>query len=124
KNSTLREFKINIWSLFETSADKCSINQDAVTKLSSQIESIDVEALISVMESNGELAGARVIFADPAGSKPVVNYVFEPLQNDLYVHLQISVTSPTLESENKEIDFYDVYSQLKELGVDYVMVSR
>ncbi len=130
KNSTLREFKINIWSLFETSLEDCNIDQNAVATVTGQIESTDVAAKINVVEDNGGLAGARVIFPNPADSKPVVNYIFEPQQNDIYAHLKITITSPTPEQDQNqqgksiEVDLDSTYSQLESLGVDYIFVSK
>ena len=130
KNSTLKEFKVNVWSLFETALEKCNIGQDAVATVTGQVESTEVAAEIKVVENSGELVGARVIFSSPADSKPVVNYIFEPLQNELYVHLKIAITAPAPESDptqpdkNNEISLDSAYSQLESLSVDYIMVSK
>ena len=130
KNSTISEFKINVWSLFETSIDKCNINQNSVAIIAGQVESTNVTAEIKVVENNGQLCSSRVIFSNPSDSKPVVNYIFRPQQNDLYVHLKITIITPTPEPDPKNPSKYgniyldSAYSQLESLGVDYVLVSK
>jgi len=125
KNSTLKEFRINVWSSFETSLKNCNIDKDSVATIT-RGASGSADSQIQVVETNGKLVGASVIFQDNLEkSRPVVNYILEPEQNDLYVHLRITTNTPQSETDNdRGINFYDAYSQLKELDVDYILLNK
>ncbi len=125
KNTTLKEFRINVWSSFETSLQDCNINKDSVATITQGPSGV-ADSQIQVVETSGKLVGASVIFQGPIeNSRPVVNYVLEPEQNDLYAHLRVTINTPVSETDNnREINFYDAYTQLKDLDVDYILLNK
>lgn len=125
KNATLKEFRINVWSSFETTLQDCNITKESVATITQGTLGA-ADSQIQVVETNAELVGARIIFQGSLkNSRPVVNYVLEPKQNDLYVRLRVTIDAPKSDTEDdRGINFYDVYTQLKELNVDYVLLNR
>lgn len=125
KNATIREFRINVWSSFETSLQDCQIDKDSIATIS-QGASGSADSKIQVVETNGKLMYANVIFQGPIkDSRPVVNYVFEPDQNDLYVRLRVTINAHQSEADaERGINFYDAYQQLKQLNVDYILLNK
>jgi hypothetical protein len=125
KDSTLRLFKVNLWTLFETTLEDCKISNDYMVSLSRTVANEDAQAQIMVLETNGKVGGGRVLFSDPEGSLPVISYLFEPLQESLYVHLRISIETPTVDSDNTQgLHFYNSYDLLKELQIDYIVLNK
>ncbi len=122
KNSTLRLFKVNLWTLFETSLEECEIGKDYAVFLSQAPPDEGVQTQIRVLETNGKLGGARVLFKDPRGSEPVISFSFEPLQDNLYVRIRILIESSTAETDDTQtLHFYDSYDLTKDLHVDYII---
>jgi hypothetical protein len=135
-NSTLNTFNIKLWGLLGTSVQDCTIDNNATVTLYNstvpltQGESKDrLRTVIDVLETNGKMGRAQVLFTDPQFSVPEVNYYIEPLQNNLFVHIRITVDLPDEKSESGAhpedlvIHDYNSYELLKELKVDYIIVS-
>ncbi|MCW4010188.1 MAG: 6-pyruvoyl-tetrahydropterin synthase-related protein [Candidatus Bathyarchaeota archaeon] len=123
-NVTLHAFKINLWSLFPTSLQNCSIQNDSLVMLSGQSSETDLNATIRLVETNGELMTARVLFENPKSSTPIVNYVFEPTNNDLLVHLRVTINSLDPATEDQTVQRYDSYDLLNELNVSYIVLNK
>jgi hypothetical protein len=123
KNVALREFKVILWSLFETSLENCNVDKNSVVTLSQGLSANSVDAQINVVDTNGELVVARVIFDNPKSSRPAVTYQFKPLQTDLSIHFRVSIDVPYSEDNNGVFNFYDSYNLLKDLNIDYVMLN-
>jgi hypothetical protein len=125
KDSTLKLFKVNLWTLFETVMEDCEINDDYTVSLSRTVVDEEAQAQIMVLETDGKVDGGRVLFSDPEGSAPVISYSFEPLQDSLYVRLRISIETPTQDTENvQELNFYNSYDLLKDLHIDYIVLNK
>jgi hypothetical protein len=123
KNATLKEFRINAWSLFETSAENCNVDKDGFVTISHEY----IKSTIQVVETSGNLMGARIIFSDPEDSRPVTNYIFEATQSDLYVHLRVNIEVPKQDQEPEgynEIKVHNSYDKLRDLGIDYIMLNK
>jgi hypothetical protein len=125
KKSTLRLFKINLWALFDTAMEDCEISEDYAVSLSLAESNEEARTQITVLETNGNLESAGVLFEDPKGSKPVISYSFEPLQDSLYVHVRILIESPTKDADDTQtLHFYDSYDMIKELHIDYILINK
>jgi len=125
KNSLLRLFKVNLWALFDTSLEECEIGKDYVVSLSQVTPKEWARTQITVLETNGNLEGARVLFEDPKESKPVISYSFEPLQDSLYVCIRIFTESSTEDTDDTQtLHFYDSYDLIKDLHIDYILINR
>jgi hypothetical protein len=124
-NSTLRMFRMNLWSLFDASLENSNVTENNDVVLLKQFSNENVTTTISVMETNGKLADMSIIFADLSKSKPVVNYAFEPKQKDLYVHIRVSIDSSVIPENNDEDNIlYDSYTLIKDLKINYLMVNK
>jgi hypothetical protein len=53
-----------------------------------------------------------------------VNYVFEPTNNDLLVHLRVTLNSPAFTSGDSAVHVYYSYSLLSDLNVNYIFLNR
>lgn len=126
KNVTLLSFQVNLWALFETTWKNCDYSEDHnVVSLSPTPPNKGVQTHIRVLETNGNLWDAGVMFADPSGSRPEVYYSFEPLQDSLYVRLRIIVEPSTEDTdETQTLRFYDSHGLIKDLHVDYILLNR
>jgi hypothetical protein len=123
-NAALQMFKINLWSMFSTTPDNCIINADKSMSLTQSIAGKNLTATISVVDTNGEVSDARLIFDNIQKASPVASYSFNSTQDNLYVHLKVSIDSPTPPKSNPTIYCYNSYDLLKELNVSYVMLSK
>ena len=124
KNSVLSLFKVNLWSLFETSRENCHwISEDTVS-ISKAAPNEDIQIEITVLDGN--VTKADVNFEDPRSSPPVVSYSFEPVQNSLHVRIRIRIKSPVKETDDIEtlISFSNSYELLNELNVDYILLNK
>jgi len=125
KNSTLKLFKVNLWALFETTWKESKISNDYSVSLSQVSPNEEVQTQISVLETNGKLEGGRVFFEDPKGSMPVISYTFEPLQENLYVRIRITVEPSIEDTKNvQKLLFYDSYDLIKDLDIDYIVLNE
>jgi hypothetical protein len=125
KNSTLRLFKLNLWALFDTALEDCEISEDYAVSLSPAEPNEEAQTQITLLETNGNLESARVLFEDPKDSKPVISYSFEPLQDSLYVRIRILIESSTEDTDDTQtLHFYDSYDMIKDLHIDYILINR
>jgi hypothetical protein len=125
KSATLRLFKVNLWTLFDTALEDCQITKDYIVSLSKTLPNESAHAQITVIETNGKLGGAGVLFDDPRGSMPVISYSLEPLQESLYVRIRISIESTTEDANNVQVlHFYDSYDLINDLHVDYILLNK
>ena len=123
KNATLNLFKVNLWSLFDTSLEEVEPIGKYGFSLSPKPPNEDVKTQITLLETNGKVESAKVLFENPKGSKPVISYSFEPLQDSLYVRIRILIESPT-EDTTQEFQFYDTYDSIKDLHIDYIFLNK
>jgi hypothetical protein len=126
-NGTLNEVKINLWSLFATALEDCQVDNASTVTLSQGSSKDDIKTVISMVDTNGNFSGARVIFDNPAGSAPVVSYRFGSTDSDLFVHLRVKVYAPESSdgsSSTSEVKFYDSYQLINNLKIDYIFVNR
>jgi hypothetical protein len=120
KSTKLNEFKINLFALFKTTMENCNIT-DNVVNLSKKEENMQVQ--ITLYETNGK-NNTRIFFEDPEGSVPIVNYSFEPLQDNLYVHIKITVDpSHKYTDYIQKLWFYNSYDIIKDLQIDYILLN-
>jgi hypothetical protein len=123
-NCTLTTFKINLWTMFDTTPQNCNVDANGAVNLIQELPSGNVTTKITVVDTNGELNNTRVIFDNLQKGKPVVSYLFDPQQSDLVVHLRVSIDSPTPKPTNPTVKVYDCYSLIKELKIDYIMINK
>jgi hypothetical protein len=123
-NTTLSLFKLNLWSQFDTTPQNCLIDENNSVSLLQSFSNQNVTTRIDVVDTNAKLEGTRIIFSDLEKSKPDVNYSFEPTQNNLYVHIRVSVDQPTSKDVKQPLTFYDSNDLIKELNISYIMLNR
>jgi hypothetical protein len=126
KNLTLGLFKINLWALFAISSEECEILEDnSVILTTDQFNHEIIQTKIKVIETNGKVESAKVLYENLWGSRPVISYSLKPSQDNLYVRIRIVVESSIKDTEYKEkLDFYDSYILIKNLNVDYILVNK
>jgi hypothetical protein len=123
-NSTFRQFKINLWASFYTSLENYEIESSTIA-LYQKIPSNDiVKTKIALLQTNGELNDTKVLFRDPKYSMPVATYSFEPLQNNLFVHIRVSIVASLSSANDQGIYFYNSYDLIKDLGIDYIFLNK
>jgi hypothetical protein len=110
--------------MFDTIPQDTSVDANGAVNLIQELSGGNITVKITVVDTNGKLENARVIFDNLQKGKPVVNYMFEPQQGDLVVHLRVSIDSPTLKPKDPTVKFYDCYSLIKELNIDYIMLNK
>jgi hypothetical protein len=120
KSTKLNEFKMNLFALFETRREDCNITDNVVTLSKKE----DIQTNITLLEDTNVKPNTRIFFEDPKGSVPIVNYSFEQLQNNLYVHIRITV-EPSLNNTNdsRKLSFYNSYDLIKDLQIDYILLN-
>ncbi len=118
KDVTIEEFRINIWSLFETSIEDCRIDNNSTITFSKE----DVNATIQIIETNGHIYSASGIFSDLKKSRPVANYILQPTEDELYAHLRITIESDAY--EDTQVNAYSSYEEINSLGIDYIIISK
>jgi hypothetical protein len=123
-NCTLSTFKINLWTMFDTTPQDCNVGANNAVNLVQELSGGNVTTKIGVMDTNGKLDNVRVIFDNLQKGKPVVNYSFEPLQSDLFVHFRVSIDSPTPKPKDPTVNYYDCYSLIKQLNISYIMLNK
>lgn len=123
-NSTLGEFTVNIWGAFYTSLESFDVQNSSIT-LQQKLQTNDqVETRIAILNTNGEIENAQVFAKDPKYSMPLVAYSLKPLQDDLSVHLRISIITKLPEANNGTVNFYNSYDLLKDLKIDYIFLNK
>lgn len=118
KSAKLSLFKMNLFALFETKLEDCNITDNVVTLSKKE----DIQANITLLETNGENNSTKVFFEDTRGSVPIVSYSFEPLQDSLYVHIRMSV-EPSVNNTD-ELVFYDSHDLIRDLHIDYILLNK
>lgn len=126
KNVKLRLFKINLWSLFDTKLEEVGYPPDSYDFILSKVHSNgSSQTQISILDTNGNVTNADVLFEDPRGSTPTVSYSFEPLQNNLRVQIGILLEPSSNDKENtEELGFYDSYNLINDLDIDYILLNQ
>ncbi len=124
KNSILKSFTVNLWSLFKTSLEDWNIINDYGFSISEAALNEDLQMNITVQETNGKLTKADLLFEDPKGSPAVVSYQFKPVQESLYVSIRIFIESSIEDTHDTQISFDPSYDLLKDLGIDYILLNE
>jgi hypothetical protein len=126
KNTTLKLFKVNLWALFNTALENCEISEDYTVSLFPAQTNEGAETQIRILEHNGEIEDASVVFEDPKWSNPVISYSFKPIEESLYVHIRIIIesSSPKNDNNTQAIPIYDTYNLIKDLDIDYILINR
>lgn len=124
-NSTLQEFTVNVWGAFYSSLESFDVQNSSIT-LQQKLQTNDqVETRIAVLSTNGEIEHAQVFAKDPEYSMTLATYSLKPLQDDLSVHLRISIiTKMSGASNNNTINLYNAYDLLKDMEIDYIFLNK
>lgn len=121
-NSTLKQFKISLWPSFYTSLENFEINGSTTSLFIRTPSNKIVETKVAIIQTNGELNETMVLFKDPKYSMPVATYSLKPLQSTLSVRIRISIV--TNDTNNRTIQFFNSYSLIKDLGIDYIFLNK
>lgn len=124
-NSTIKQFNINLWASNYTSLENYSINNSTITLSQRILSSTPVTTQIRVLETDNELLNSTVLSQDSLKSVPLVTYSQRPLgEGTMYVHIRLSITTATSEANGQSLHFYDSYSLIKDLGIDYIFLNK
>jgi hypothetical protein len=121
-NSTLKQFRINLWPSFYTSLENFEIKDSTISLFIRTPSNKIVETKVAIIQTNGDLNETIVLFKDPKYSMPVATYSLKPLQDTLSVHIRISIS--TNNTNNQTMQFYNSYSLIKDLGIDYIFLNK
>lgn len=122
-NSILRQFNINFWASNFTSLSGYEINNSTIT-LHQALFSKAVTTQISIVQTNCELLNSTVLYQGSQRTPPLATFSLQPLNTSMYVHIRMSFTTTASEANNQTLNFYDSYSLIKDLGVDYLFLNK
>jgi hypothetical protein len=120
-NSTLKQFDMNLWAADNVSLEGYEINNSTITLYQKALFRWPVTTQIRIIDTDGELLNSTVQGVQQ--SMPVATYSLKPLNSSLYVHIRISVATAS-EANDQTFHFYDSYSLIKDLGIDYIFQNK
>jgi len=124
ENSTVRQFTLNFWTAYYSSLESYQIQGSNITLNQKLPSNENVETRIAIVDTNGAIENTQVFLKDPKYSIPVATYSLTPLQNSLFVHVEISITTQTSEAKNNAISFYNSYDLINDNKIDYIFLNK
>ena len=121
--SVFNEFKINFWASYYASIYNYVKNESSIT-LSQKLNLSGVltKTNIEVLDTNGLINEANVLYKDSKYSIPVVVYSIKPLEKDLSLHFRVSLNDEG--TRDTQVYFFNSYNLLKAAKVDYVFLNK